>query len=388
MAEVTLTELVKRFEDVVAVDHVSLDVPDESFTVLVGPSGCGKTTTLRLVAGLERATDGDITIGGERVNDRRAYERDVAMVFQNYALYPHKSVEENMRFGLEQQGIDEDVIDERVGDAADLLQITELLDRRPAELSGGQQQRVALGRAIVRDPAVFLMDEPLSNLDAKLRVQMRAELNKLHEQLETTIVYVTHDQIEAMTLADQIAVMDAGEIRQVGHPTFVYANPKNMFVADFLGSPSMNFLSGTLRREGETLVLGCNAFDHVVPERYRTAVEGRVGEEVTLGVRPEHVSLTVESDSPESQPRDRYPATVEVVEPQGEKTVLELVSSEATLNASVDPDVAVSVGEEIRMTFDREKLHYFDPESRESLTFADRERERADADADRVATEG
>ena len=368
MAEVTLEKLVKEFDDVVAVDHVSLDIPDESFTVLVGPSGCGKTTTLRLIAGLERATEGTISIGGTVVNDRRAYERDIAMVFQNYALYPHKTVEENMRFGLEQQGTDEDLIEERVTEAAELLQITELLDRRPAELSGGQQQRVALGRAIVRDPDVFLMDEPLSNLDAKLRVQMRAELNKLHEQLDTTTVYVTHDQIEAMTLADQIAVMDAGEIRQVGEPTFVYANPRNMFVADFLGSPSMNFLRGTLRREDRGLVLDCGAFDHVVPERHRASVESHVGESVVLGIRPEHVELAAEG----------YPATVEVVEPQGEKTVLELGVGDDTVYASVDPDVTATSGGDVRLAFDRANLHYFDPDTRESLTFAEPESDAAD----------
>ncbi|MFC4449647.1 ABC transporter ATP-binding protein [Halorussus aquaticus] len=374
MAEVTLDELVKEFEDVVAVDHVSLDIPDESFTVLVGPSGCGKTTTLRLVAGLERATDGLVSIGGEVVNDRRAYERDIAMVFQNYALYPHKTVEENMRFGLEQQGTDEEVIEERVAEAAELLQIGELLDRRPSELSGGQQQRVALGRAIVRDPDVFLMDEPLSNLDAKLRVQMRAELNKLHDELDTTTVYVTHDQIEAMTLADQIAVMDAGEIQQVGPPTFVYANPRNMFVADFLGSPSMNFLEGDLRRGDAGLVVDYGTFEHDVSEAHRSKVEHRVGERLVLGVRPENVGVAEEG----------YPATVEVVEPQGEKTVLELtVGEDRTIHASVEPDVDVSVGEEVRVAFDRSKLHYFDPGTGESLTFSE---QTSDA-ADPVATE-
>jgi multiple sugar transport system ATP-binding protein len=361
MGEVTLDELVKQFEDVVAVDGISLDVPDESFTVLVGPSGCGKTTTLRLIAGLERATDGTISIGDEVVNDRRAYERDIAMVFQNYALYPHKSVEENMRFGLEQQGTDEQVIEERVAEAAELLQIEELLDRRPSELSGGQQQRVALGRAIVRDPEVFLMDEPLSNLDAKLRIQMRAELNKLHEKLETTTVYVTHDQIEAMTLADQIAVMDAGEIQQVGDPTFVYANPRNTFVADFLGSPSMNFLDGELRDADDGPVLNLGTFDHEVPEEYRASVESHVGESVVLGVRPENVALADEG----------YPATVEVVEPQGEKTVLELDLGEHTIKASVEPGTEATTDEEVRVAFDRDKLHYFDDRTGESLTFTE-----------------
>ena len=359
MGDVRLDELRKEFGDIVAVDDVSLEIPDESFTVLVGPSGCGKTTTLRLIAGLERATDGTISIGGDVVNDRRAYERDIAMVFQNYALYPHKTVRENMRFGLEQHDVDEATITERVEEAADLLQITDLLDRSPSELSGGQQQRVALGRAIVRDPEVFLMDEPLSNLDAKLRVQMRAELNKLHETLSTTTVYVTHDQIEAMTLADQIAVMYDGRLQQVGEPTFVYRNPRNMFVAGFLGSPSMNFVDGELERRGGELVFDAGTFEQTVPERYRELVEPRVGEELVLGVRPENVAL-VDGDR----------AEVTVVEPQGEKTVVEMdLVGNRTAKASVDPDTDVRTGDSVGLRFDREAVHYFDPDTRESLTF-------------------
>ncbi|WP_423745740.1 ABC transporter ATP-binding protein (plasmid) [Haladaptatus sp. SPP-AMP-3] len=361
MAEVTLDALEKRFDDVVAVDGISLDIPDESFTVFVGPSGCGKTTTLRLIAGLERATDGEIYIGDRMVNDHRAYERDIAMVFQNYALYPHKTVGENMRFGLEQHGVDDDIIEERVGDAADLLQIDELLDRRPAELSGGQQQRVALGRAIVREPDVFLMDEPLSNLDAKLRVQMRAELNKLHEQLSTTTVYVTHDQIEAMTLADQIAVMNDGEIQQVGDPTYVYAHPRNRFVADFLGSPSMNFVEGKLTRRDDSLVVDVGPFQHEVPESYRDALDGRVGDRIVVGVRPENVTLRP----------DGLPALVEVVEPQGEKTVLELdLGDDITIKASVEPSVPVELNDRVNVEFDRRSLHYFDADTGESLTYS------------------
>ncbi|WP_137284762.1 ABC transporter ATP-binding protein [Halorussus salinisoli] len=375
MAEVTLTDLVKQFDDVVAVDGVSLDIPDESFTVLVGPSGCGKTTTLRLVAGLERATDGTIEIGGEVVNDKRAYERDIAMVFQNYALYPHKSVEENMRFGLEQQGTDDEIIEERVADAAQLLQIEELLDRRPSELSGGQQQRVALGRAIVRDPDVFLMDEPLSNLDAKLRVQMRAELNKLHDELDTTTVYVTHDQVEAMTLGDQIAVMDAGEIQQVGPPTFVYENPRNTFVADFLGSPSMNFLEGDLRRDDGEFLLDIGPIEHEVPAGYHDALAGYDGERVVLGVRPEDVTLRP----------DGIPVTVNVVEPQGEKTVLELTLGDETIKASVDPGVAVESNDRVSVEFDRESVHYFDAATGECLNFAPEDEPAVDSDSTAIA---
>ncbi|WP_262179765.1 ABC transporter ATP-binding protein [Haloarcula laminariae] len=366
MSQVKLTELVKQFEDVTAVDGVSLDIPDESFTVLVGPSGCGKTTTLRLIAGLERATSGDIEIGDEVVNDKRAYERDIAMVFQNYALYPHKTVRGNMRFGLEQHDMDEDIIAERVKDAAELLQIEDLLDRRPSELSGGQQQRVALGRAIVRDPAVFLMDEPLSNLDAKLRVRMRAELNKLHDELSTTTVYVTHDQVEAMTLADQIAVMDDGEIQQVGAPTEVYMNPRNMFVAGFLGSPSMNFLEGTLEESSAgKFELDIGGETHDVPDEFIDDLDAYLGERVVLGIRPENIAL-----NKDGVPANVHPATVNVVEPQGEKTVLELtLDTGQDIKAAVDPDTTVERGDEVNVRFDRDSLQYFDPKTGESLSF-------------------
>jgi multiple sugar transport system ATP-binding protein len=366
MANVHLKDLVKKFEDVTAVDGISLEIPDESFTVLVGPSGCGKTTTLRLVAGLERATDGEIRIGETVVNDSRAYERDIAMVFQNYALYPHKTVQENMRFGLEQHDTPEETIQRRVEDTAELLQIEELLNRRPAELSGGQQQRVALGRAIVRDPSVFLMDEPLSNLDAKLRVQMRAELNKLHEQLSTTTVYVTHDQVEAMTLADQIAVMDSGEIQQVGAPTHVYRNPRNMFVAGFLGSPSMNFIEGRLERakKGE-LQMDLGAHTHNIPDEYADRLLTRVGGEIVLGIRPENVSLNQSGVA-----ANVHPGVVSVVEPQGEKTVLEVeLETGQTVKAAVDPEMAVEMGDEVKLRFDRDSLHYFDPESGTSIIY-------------------
>ncbi|EMA28870.1 ABC transporter ATP-binding protein [Haloarcula japonica] len=366
MAHVELTDLVKEFDDVTAVDGISLDIPDESFTVLVGPSGCGKTTTLRLIAGLERATDGEIRIGEDIVNDARAYERDIAMVFQNYALYPHKTVRDNMRFGLEQHDTDEGIITERVQETAELLQIEELLDRRPSELSGGQQQRVALGRAIVRDPAVFLMDEPLSNLDAKLRVQMRAELNKLHEELSTTTVYVTHDQVEAMTLADQIAVMDNGQIQQVGEPTHVYSNPRNMFVAGFLGSPSMNFLEGTLEEsDAGKFELDLGGAIHNVPDEFTDALEPYLGDRVTLGIRPENIAL-----NQDGVPANVHPATVEVVEPQGEKTVLELeLATGQSIKAAVDPDTTVEMGDAVNLRFDRDSLQYFDPTTGKSLTY-------------------
>lgn len=366
MANVHLNELVKKFDDVTAVDGISLEIPDESFTVLVGPSGCGKTTTLRLIAGLERATDGEIQIGEEVVNNSRAYERDIAMVFQNYALYPHKTVRENMRFGLEQHNAEEKIIQERVSETAELLQIEELLDRRPAELSGGQQQRVALGRAIVRDPAVFLMDEPLSNLDAKLRVQMRAELNKLHEKLSTTTVYVTHDQVEAMTLADQIAVMDDGQVQQVGEPTHVYRNPRNMFVAGFLGSPSMNFIEGNLEpaRAGK-LQLDLGTHTHDIPDEYTEPLDSHFGESIILGIRPEDVSL-----SQNGVAANLHPGEVSVVEPQGEKTVLEVeLETGQKIKAAVTPDTSISMGDGVNLRFDRDSLHYFNPDTGESLVY-------------------
>ncbi len=253
MAGLELKEVTKKFGKTMAVDRIDLDVKDKEFLVLVGPSGCGKTTTLRMVAGLEEVTEGEIYIGERKVNDVPPKDRDIAMVFQNYALYPHMNVYKNMAFGLKLRNLPREEIDRRVNDGARILGIEELLGRKPRELSGGQRQRVAMGRAIVRKPQVFLFDEPLSNLDAKLRVQMRGELAKLHERLETTIIYVTHDQIEAMTLANRIAVMDNGLIMQLGSPLEVYNNPRNLFVAGFIGSPAMNFLDVHVGEEDEAL---------------------------------------------------------------------------------------------------------------------------------------
>src|SRR5499425_2964732 len=253
MADVALRDVVKRFDNVEAVRQISLDIPDKEFVVLVGPSGCGKTTTLRMIAGLEEATAGDILIGGEVVNDVPPKDRDIAMVFQNYALYPHMTVFENMSFGLRLRRISKAEIRSRVEQAAKILDISDLLDRRPKQLSGGQRQRVAMGRAIVRNPKVFLFDEPLSNLDAKLRVQMRTEIKRVHQKVKTTTVYVTHDQVEAMTLADRVVVMNAGRIEQIGPPNELYHTPKTRFVAGFIGSPAMNFLPCRLEEDGAGL---------------------------------------------------------------------------------------------------------------------------------------
>ncbi|HEY6026337.1 MAG TPA: sn-glycerol-3-phosphate ABC transporter ATP-binding protein UgpC, partial [Pseudolabrys sp.] len=255
MAEVALRKIVKRYDDVEAVRSIDLDIPDNEFVVLVGPSGCGKSTTLRMIAGLEEITSGEISIGGEVVNDLPPKDRDIAMVFQNYALYPHMTSFENMAFGLKLRKFPKAEIKQRVEHAARILDITELLERRPKALSGGQRQRVAMGRAIVRNPKVFLFDEPLSNLDAKLRVQMRTEIKRVHQKVKTTTVYVTHDQVEAMTLADRVVVMNNGRIEQVGAPTEVYRQPVNRFVAGFLGSPQMNFLPVVVERDGSRLAL-------------------------------------------------------------------------------------------------------------------------------------
>src|SRR5271154_3099840 len=261
MAQVTLRKVIKKYDDTLAVRGIDLDIADKEFIVLVGPSGCGKSTTLRMIAGLEEITGGDIAIGGDVVNDVPPKDRDIAMVFQNYALYPHMNVYENMSFGLKLKRTPKDEIDRRVKQAAQILDITELLDRKPKQLSGGQRQRVAMGRAIVRDPKVFLFDEPLSNLDAKLRVQMRTEIKALHQRLKTTTIYVTHDQIEAMTMADKIVVMHDGRVEQIGTPLELYDRPANIFVAGFIGSPAMNFIPGVVgdggfkTQEGLTLPL-------------------------------------------------------------------------------------------------------------------------------------
>src|SRR5215470_5026010 len=322
MADVALRNVVKRFDDVDAVRNISLTIPDNEFVVLVGPSGCGKSTTLRMIAGLEEATAGDILIGGEVVNDVPPKDRDIAMVFQNYALYPHMTVFENMSFGLKLRRVAKSEIRARVEEAARILDITDLLSRRPKQLSGGQRQRVAMGRAIVRKPQVFLFDEPLSNLDAKLRVAMRTEIKALHQRLKTTSVYVTHDQIEAMTMADRIVVMNMGRVEQIGSPLELYDNPANLFVAGFIGSPAMNFL----------------------PER-------RNGKDVLVGVRPEHLDIAQEG----------LAAEVVVVEPTGADTQIFCKVDGVDVTAVVRERHEFHPGEAIRL---KPKLTYlFDPSS-------------------------
>src|SRR5580765_7404177 len=291
MAQVTLRKVVKKYDEVLAVRGIDLDITDKEFIVLVGPSGCGKSTTLRMIAGLEEITGGDIAIGGDVVNDVPPKDRDIAMVFQNYALYPHMNVYENMSFGLRLKRFPRDEIERRVQSAAQILDITELLQRKPRQLSGGQRQRVAMGRAIVRDPKVFLFDEPLSNLDAKLRVQMRTEIKKVHQKVRTTTVYVTHDQVEAMTLADRVVVMNQGRIEQVGAPNELYHSPRTQFVAGFIGSPAMNMVPCQLEEAANGLRLRLNgAIDLPVPQDRTSRYRPHIGSQSLLaGMRPEHL---------------------------------------------------------------------------------------------------
>jgi multiple sugar transport system ATP-binding protein len=290
VASVTLKNVVKRFKSVIAVDHLSIEIQDREFAVLVGPSGCGKTTALRMIAGLEAVSSGEIHIGDRLVNEVEPKDRDIAMVFQNYALYPHMNVRENLGFGLKMRKFAKGDIDQRVQDAADILGIHDLLDRRPKQLSGGQRQRVALGRAIVRKPKVFLFDEPLSNLDAKLRVAMRAEISKLHRRLEATIIYVTHDQVEAMTMASRIFIMDKGSLQQCGEPLEVYKHPANRFVAGFIGSPAMNFIDATIVREQERYFVDAGAFKVRLPEPFHPHLDSYAGRPVIFGIRPEDIT--------------------------------------------------------------------------------------------------
>ena len=341
MAQVMLKDLNKKYDEVHAVKDVNLHIRDKEFMVLVGPSGCGKSTTLRMVAGLEEITAGEIHIGDRVVNDLPPKDRDIAMVFQNYALYPHMTVYDNMAFGLKMRKFPKAEIEKRVKDAAEILGIQELLKRKPRQLSGGQRQRVAVGRAIVRHPQVFLFDEPLSNLDAKLRVQMRVELKKLHDRLETTAIYVTHDQVEAMTLGDRVVVMKDGWIQQVGEPLELYGTPANKFVAGFIGSPAMNFVDVDhqrgQRRPGRRRRRGCG---------WRCRRPGRraepyKGQPVTLGVRPEDVHMATGADPAHYT----FDAVVEVVEPLGSEILLDLRVGGGSIVARVEPTVRVKVHE-------------------------------------------
>jgi multiple sugar transport system ATP-binding protein len=363
MAKVSLRHVAKHFGEVKAVNDFNLEIEDREFTVFVGPSGCGKSTTLRMIAGLEEITDGEIFIGDKLVNHVAPKDRDIAMVFQNYALYPHMNVYENMAFGLKLRKFSRQEIDRRVKQAAEILGLANLLGRKPKELSGGQRQRVALGRAIVRDPAVFLMDEPLSNLDAKLRVQMRTELSKLHQRLQTTTIYVTHDQVEAMTMGDRIVVMKDGVIQQVAPPQEVYDRPVNLFVAGFIGAPAMNFLRGRLT--GDAARFENATVSVTLPPSLSHAARPYSNQEVILGIRPEDIEADPEYI--ESHPGARMDAQIEVVEPLGAEVYLYLRSGENTCTARVAPTRKYRTGDALTLSLNTDKIHLFDPQHEKAI---------------------
>ncbi|NHN48610.1 ABC transporter ATP-binding protein [Halostella sp. JP-L12] len=372
MAQVKLEHITKRYEDVTAVDDMNLELRDGEFICLVGPSGCGKSTTMEMVAGLTKPSEGNVYIGDRDVTKLPPKDRGVAMVFQNIALFPHMDVYDNISFGLRLRDYDKDEIDRRVEKASDIVQLEGMLDRMPDEMSGGQRQRVAIARAIVREPDVFLMDEPLANLDAKLRVHMRTELQRLHKELDTTIIYVTHDQAEAMTMADRIAVLDAGELQQIDPPLTCYNEPSNLFVAGFIGSPSMNFMSGTITDTGlETEYFDLD-FDPAT-------VDGiAAGQDVTMGIRPEDV-YPIDTAGSLPEPTKRIGATTDVLEPMGDEIFVYLLLGDGDasmdmegrgagqLLMSVDPDSDVHEEEDIEVVLDRSKVHLFDSGTGEAI---------------------
>ncbi len=362
MVEVVLDSVSKFFGDVKAVDGVSLKVLDKEFLTLLGPSGCGKTTTLRLIAGLEELSGGDIYIGDRKVNDLAPRDRNIAMVFQSYALYPHMSVFDNMAFPLKVRKVAKSELDKRVRQSAELLGISELLKRKPKELSGGQRQRVALGRAIVRNPDVFLMDEPLSNLDAKMRVYMRAELKRLQKKLGTTLIYVTHDQVEAMTMSDRVAVMNDGKLQQLDMPETVYQHPNNIWVAGFIGSPAMNFFDCTFKSRGGGGLLDAGEFSIEVGADVAEVVRKNAsGPEVILGIRPEDIAVT----------KKRQPGSIEasvyVVEPIGDSVIVDANVGENLVKARADASFMAEIEEKVHLTFNQGKIHVFDKKQQTAI---------------------
>jgi len=362
MAKVILKDVVKRFDKNEILKRINLEVKDHEFLVLVGPSGCGKTTSLRIIAGLEDATEGRVYIGDQDVTDVLPKDRNIAMVFQNYALYPHLNVYENMAFGLQLRKVPKQEIQQRVETASEILDIKDLLKRKPRQLSGGQRQRVALGRAIVRNPDVFLMDEPLSNLDAKLRVQMRGELKKLHARLNTTMIYVTHDQVEAMTLGDRIVIMNGGLIQQIDKPIEVYDNPANMFVAGFIGSPAMNFFDGLVQKEKDKFVFETQAYKLYLPDHLYDEFEKIKGNNCLLGIRPEDV-LDKKTAELQKKNFNLHPATVEFNEVLGSENFLHMKVGEVAFTAKVDSHINPKAGDSIEVAFDLRKMHIFDKKS-------------------------
>lgn len=367
MASVTFRHVGKRWGDFQAIKDLNLDIKDKEFLVLVGPSGCGKSTALRMLAGLEEVTDGEILIGDRVVNDVPPKDRDIAMVFQSYALYPHMSVYDNMAFGLKLRKMSKTDIDARVKTAAEQLGITHLLERKPKALSGGQRQRVALGRAIVREPSVFLMDEPLSNLDAKLRVQTRAEISKLHQRLNTTFIYVTHDQVEALTMADRIAVMKDGILQQLDTPQNLYDRPRNVFVAGFIGSPSMNFFNATLTGTRDEMYIDAGGFRVRVPAERSGNLGGHLGKKVTFGIRPEDIHAA--NFVPPGVNGQRVTAKTEVTELMGNEIFLYLDANGSSFIARVDPRARVANGEVVDVVFNMDNIQVFDTETELSVLY-------------------
>jgi multiple sugar transport system ATP-binding protein len=364
MATVTFDNVNKMYGDFQAVKDLNLEIGDGEFMVLVGPSGCGKTTSLRMIAGLEEISAGTLLIGDRVVNDVPPKDRDIAMVFQSYALYPHMSVRENLAFGLKLRKVPKAEIERRVNEAAETIQLQKLLDRKPKELSGGQRQRVALGRAIVREPAVFLMDEPLSNLDAKLRVQTRAEIARLHQRLKTTVVYVTHDQVEAMTMGTRIAVMNEGLLQQVGTPQALYDTPINRFVAGFIGSPSMNFVEVHMDGSGETArLVGPADWSIPIPPKYREAATPKAGKTLVAGFRPEHLDIGEGGSGVGS-----FRARADVVEYLGNEELLHINAADQDIVAIVGSEHRVRPGDIVNLILPLDKLHLFDGET--GLTLA------------------
>jgi len=362
LADVRLEGLTKHFGSVKAVDNLNLHIREKEFLTLLGPSGCGKTTSMRLIAGLETPTSGNIYIAGNLVNDLPPKDRDVAMVFQSYALYPHMTVYDNISFPLRMRKHPKDQIKKKVMEVCDLLHIRDLLERKPRQLSGGQQQRVALGRALVREPKVFLMDEPLSNLDAKLRVYMRAELKNLQKRIGITTIYVTHDQVEAMTMSDRIALMNQGVLQQLATTYEVYDRPADLFVAGFLGTPPMNFLSCSLTEEGKKMLLDAGTFKLDVTDLKDTVKSGASSSELILGVRPEDISLK-KSKSPEMMAE----AEVYVTEPLGSEVIVDLKIGDDLVKVKTGPDFAMNIGEKVWIGLNKKKMHLFDKKTEKAI---------------------
>jgi multiple sugar transport system ATP-binding protein len=365
MASVTYDHVTKKFGETTAIEDLNISIEDKEFLVLVGPSGCGKSTALRCLAGLEEISSGRILIGPRDVSNVAPKDRDIAMVFQSYALYPHMSVYDNMAFGLKLRKTPRQEIDRRVKEAAETLGIVHLLGRKPKQLSGGQRQRVAVGRAIVREPAVFLFDEPLSNLDAKLRVQTRAEISKLHQRLQTTFIYVTHDQVEAMTMASRIAVMKDGVLQQLDTPQQLYDCPNNIFVAGFIGSPAMNFFDAELQRSDGKLVVDTGAFNVTVPENKAAAYQNYAGKRVVLGIRPEDVHDP--SFAPPGIHSALVPTRVDVTELMGNEVFLYLASGDKNFVGRVDPRTHARVGEDIQVALNLDNMHLFDRDTEQAI---------------------